>query len=660
MYSGTQYIWHDEAFLGDQNPIAVDNNAPIFMLASAFSKGVEYPIEIENTDFNKMYGTMNFEKYGQISIQAQNTINAGGRLFVKRLVAEDSTLANVVIAVRLSDKQKEQQKYDENGNPLYYTDETKTAETTEVTDYPAMELVYYDDDGNETTEDTGNPVMIAVLKWEAKTVEGASTDFETAYNAVDELVAELNDEDGIYPVFVIKDNGRGTSAKGFRVTPDYTISRGADFMFYRANIYDNNSLVEEKVFTLDPDVIYADNAYRLEDYSCSNVIARVDEYAYRSFLSDLADITMTDTSVLRRYDLINGVTNRGTVISNITIDDESVDLNASTGIALQNGTNGVFGDAPMQSDEGQQALYKAMCDYYNGEMTNEIYDVDQHLVCCILDAAFPNEVKDAIGNLVAFRKDCVFLRDIGIGHYTYGDVFAALSNLPEIPEENSEYATIRNDASSISNAKFFSDYITSYQVRDPLTKKRIEVTLMYDLATVLVDHFESAPNAPLAGQINGFILQNAIKGTVNFVPLNTPKVNQKQAIDDLHANYASFDGDLCVVQSLYTCQEKKSQLIYMNNVVAIQYVMRQVRKACPRNRFSLADGRDLTNYATAVDRVLEDYKNMFSVLEFEYVQNDLESDNKIFSATIRFAFNNWAQTERFDLFAINQPSTNIE
>ena len=141
--------------------------------------------------------------------------------------------------------------------------------------------------------------------------------------------------------------------------------------------------------------------------------------------------------------------------------------------------------------------------------------------------------------------------------------------------------------------------------------------------------------------------------------MNTPNVNQKQAIEDLHANYAIFEGNYCVVQSLYTCQEKLSQLSWLNNVIAIEHIMRVVRRECPRNRYSLADGRDLSNYATAVERVLEDYRNMFYDLQFEYVQNDLQSDQKIFAASIRFAFNNWAQSEYFDLYAINSDGSSV-
>lgn len=657
MYPGTQYSWHDETFLQDNTPVVADANAPLFMVASAFDRGVEEPIEIEGTDFNDMYGEMSFDKYGQVSIQTQNIIDAGGRLYVKRLVANDSTLANVVIVANVSSKQKEQQKYDDNGNPLYYTDETKSAETTDVTDYPVMELVYLDEDGNETTEDTGNPVMIAVIKWEAKSVEGATTDYETASEAVDALVEELRAQEGVFPIFVIKDNGRGASTKAFRISPDYTISRGAGNMFYRGIVYDNNVLVDEKTFSADPSVMVNKKSYRLEDEMFIQLNSHIDEVSYYSFVDTLADITMMDATVLRTYDLINATTNRGSAIGSIVIDEESIDLNASTGIALQNGDSGVFGAAPMKTDEGQAALYQAMVDYYSGNITDDIYDVETHMVACILDAAFPNEVKKAIGDLVAFRKDCVFLRDIGIGHNTFGDIYAAINDLPDIPTDNAETATIINDTSSYENAKFFGDYITSYKIRDPKTQKIIEVTMMYDMATVLVGHLASAPNAPLAGTANGFVLPSAIEGTINFKPLNTPKVNQKQAVDDLHANFAVFQDGECVVNSLYTCQEKASQLSFLNNVIAMEYIMRVVRRACPRNRFSLADGRDLSNYANAVDRVLEDYKNMFDILEFEYVQNDLQSDQKLFSAAIRFAFHNWAQAEYFDLYAINNNSS---
>jgi hypothetical protein len=177
--------------------------------------------------------------------------------------------------------------------------------------------------------------------------------------------------------------------------------------------------------------------------------------------------------------------------------------------------------------------------------------------------------------------------------------------------------------------------------------------MLYDMASLMTNHFATNYNAPTAGTYNGFILESAIKGTVNYTPINTPKANMKQSMEDLHANYAIFEGDNCVVQTSYTSQSTLSQLSFLNNVIAIQEVMRAVRRACPANRFSLSNGSDLTTYAKNVQTVLDQYSSRFDVLQFEYTANSLMAQQKIFYASIRFAFLNWAQSEIFDLYAIN-------
>ena len=361
-------------------------------------------------------------------------------------------------------------------------------------------------------------------------------------------------------------------------------------------------------------------------------------------LDYLADVTMIDADTLRRYDFIFGATYTGAVLDVVKIDDASLDFNAAVGIPMSNGDNGIFGDAPCadKTSDAYKTWADAIANVYAGNVTNEIYDVDQHMVAAVLDAAFPNNVKKAIADMVTFRKDCVYFRDIGVGNYTFGAIKNAVVNLPKIPFDKTA-----NDCD-----KFVADYITSYQIIDPETQKTIEVTMLYDLASCLVDHLRYRANAPVAGIYNGFILKSAIKGTVNFTPINTPKVNQKQAMEDLRVNYAIFEYNDCIVQTLYTCQHWYTQLSYLNNVLAIQWVCRAVRSACPKNRYSLANGVDLSNYAVAVARVLDDFRENFDVLEFEYTTDSLKAQQKIFYASIKFAFLNWAQTEIFDLYAI--------
>lgn len=653
MYPGSSFKYHDESYYNTAPPVDLGTIAPLFMTAMAADKGTEDLIEIIGEDFNRMYGATNFSKYGQVSIQAQNLIDNGAALFVKRLVADDAELANVIITATVNSVQKTVQRRDDSGRPLYYTDSTETATTTTVTAYPVKDPVYVDADGNETTEATDTPKMIASIKWDAQSIEGANGSYKEACDVVD-LAAKNLSSDNVFVLLPIKDNGRGASTKSVRFLPDYTTSKGMNTMLYTFTVYDNNIKTDdEHSVSLDPDVVYNGDAYRIDKRTNTQIFTQIDEAEYARMITYLADMIGVDESVVKTYDLMFGATNRGAILENIVIDSESIDLNASSGVALANGSNGIFADGPMKSDEGKEELWKQMIAFYDGSFTNEIYDVDQHKVSMILDADFPNEVKKAIQDLVSFRKDCMFFRDIGVGKKTFAEIFDALENLPAIDVEENNNATITNDTKSTDNTKFFSTYITSYEIADPQSKKYIEVTMLYDMASILPTILSDRPETPMAGTYNGFVLPNAIKGTLNFTPINTPNVNQRQAIEDLRCNYAIFEDDDLVVQSLYTCQPAGSQLDWSNNVLAMQYVVRKVRTACPRQRFALSDGSGLNDYATAVSKELEKYENMFDTLNFVYTENKQYSNQKIFNATIEFAFRNWAQSEYFDLFAIS-------
>ena len=303
----------------------------------------------------------------------------------------------------------------------------------------------------------------------------------------------------------------------------------------------------------------------------------------------------------------------------------------------------------------------------DGKPIDEVWDTDAHKIFAVMDANYHKFIKDAIANFVEFRKDCLFFRDCGIGYYSVADAIKtyngyALAN--DYITSFSTYATIldvEKEICNISNLRsnFVADYGTTFEVVDPGTKKNIEVTMLYDLAEKLTQlYIDQGPFAPLAGTYNGFELNAAIEGTVNFIPIITPTTNQKQAIDDIKLNYAIFEGeDTCVIQSNYTSQDKNTQLSFINNVLAIQEVARVVRTVCPRNRFRLITGSDMSEYANAVSRVLQGYSTYFETLEFIYTEDPLKSIQKIFYASINFSFNNWAQTEIFDLYALANTTT---
>jgi hypothetical protein len=577
MYPGTIFNWHDNSGIETTATSVSNDSAPLLMQVFSADKGTEDLIEISGSDFDAMYGTMNFARHGQSAIQAKNIINAGGRLLAKRVVASDSTLANIVLIA------------------------------------------------NVTTDDNGVSV-----KWESQAI----TDCETFADVKNAAKTLLDTEHGKYPIFVYTDNGRGVSGKAVRLIPDYATSKDTGHTFYTLNVYEGTKITEQVAITVNPDTIYGNTAYGLDQYTTVQISGEVLTEAFNAYAELLANELAIDLDVIVDYDIIYGYTNKGEALENFTITADSIDLDAANGIALAEGSNGAFGDAPV----GTSAWAAAIVEVFENTTGDhdEVYDVDQHKIAAICDANYPDNVKNAIFDFVEFRKDCVFLRDFGVGNNTFVQI-------------NKRY----NDFSAKRNY-FTADYGTSYLINDPLTKKTIEVTMTYDIAAILVSHIENSPYAPLAGTANNFILPSAIKGTINFTPVNTPKANQKEAMDNIRVNYAIFEDNQCVVQSSYTSQDAYTQLSYLNNVMGIQRVLRAVRTACPRQRYSLATSSDLQVYANAVNSVLSNYTNNFATLNFKYTQDSLRASQKIFYASIEFAFLGWAQTEIFDVYAINE------
>ena len=697
MYTGTIFNWHDNSGFEITPEVVDTTNRPLYMVVNSFDKGPEKLTEVDANNFSALYGTMSYDRHGQGAIQAQNIIDAGGRLLVKRVCANDSGLANSVLVAKIED---------------------------------------------EVEEGKGN-----LLSWEIKSIDSISAGSQEAapktFNEVKREALKLYDPaNRIYPLFIITDIGRGISNKAVRIIPDYDTGRSLGKMIYMFNIYEGTTLMENANISLDPSYIYNGDYYGLDKNRMTQVTGEVIPEIYQDYVATIADLVYPEgetpytaeeiaehQKIVSSYDLINAYTykgdeilievgeNEGDIALTIKLDEsgniDGADLNVLYGNKFNYvGDYGTYGESPAKYGNG-----KSVYDFYTGDdkdliknaepalpseddptypdifakrayrrlvldiasvylgfdtdnsPINQVWDVDTYKIFAIVDANYHKTIKDCIANFVNFRKDCLFLRDCNIGFY---DVKSAQDIYLNYILDNSlykDFSSYQFNGESAEKAKvytitsnrsrFIADYGSTYEVIDPTSKKNIEVTMLFDMVTNLTNlYIDQGPFFPLAGTYNGFKLGNAISGTINFVPIITPSGNQKQAIDDIKLNYALFeDEDTCVVQSNYTSQNMNSQLSFINNVLAIQEVARVVRVACPRNRFRLITGSDLSEYANAVSRVLQSYNTYFETLEFKYTEDKLRSTQKIFYASINFAFNNWAQTEIFDLYALSNTST---
>lgn len=626
MYPGTIINpWHDQSAISTRTIEQVDN-IPLYAHVSSFDRGPEDLRVVSGQLFYDLYGSkMNFSKHGQPALQAANIIDGGGQILIKRLVAKDALLANVIFVATV-------------------TSVTTAAKDTESTE-TAVSLQYLTtgiDDPAATTKYNIDKTTSSV-KWTAMSVSNCKLHSEVMVEAeklhvVTDASVVTAEDDSVtvtkaeaFPMIVVTDNGRGVSNKAVRFSPDFNTSKDMGNMYFNAYVYEGTTRLDESMCTLNPKSVYNNTLYGLNTDTSIQVNFEMPEGMYDAYIAKIVELTgMTEADLLKN-DMIFITDNRGTALSEITLDAESVDLSATYGVELHNGTNGEFEDAPFATEAWTQAAI----DVFDGTFDDVIWDADVYKIAAIFDANYPDPVKNAICDFVNFRQDCMFFRDYGVDVNSYAAIDSKYNSFEQ------KYRT-----------NFIADYYTTYQIYDLETKVRERVTMMYDFARACITHFTNGAYRPLAGLINSMILTSAIEGTINFTPRITPKVNQKSLLDDKRINYAIFVDGQCVVQSLYTAQIAYSQLSFANNVLAIQEVVRSVRNSCPKQRYTFASGSDFSSYADAVNTVLKGFRGNFAELIFEYTQNDLKASQKIFYATIAFRFNNWAQTEVFDLFAL--------
>ena len=618
-YPGTVDNWIDQSGITAQQPQEVYPR-PLLLTAAAFDRGPEKITRVYGQTFYKLFGYyIDFEKYGQAAIQAANIINNGGELMLKRVVAEDATLANIVVCARVSTDRV--QKTDSNGNPLYIDPDTQ------------KETI---NDGDGSFEKA--MINVAKIKYELVTVTGKKKKAEIVEEARRSFVQDEESQEFVYPLFVIADNGRGESTKRFGVDPQYEIAKNQNFFIYRLKYLGSEDLDAEQIyFALTPGVIYLEKSMDIGMSSSEMLQADAEslEDCVDAFYAKVSEISGISIDELYSCDMLFCKNRKGQPIQGLSLDDSGQDLSISMGFALESGTNGAFGDKPIETPEYEQALI----DFYTGVYDSDIYNLDMYKPDACIDANYPYAVKKAIYDLAMYRKDFFFFGDMGLDVNTFSNAKEKMSSMPR--------------------DKFTAWYPQSYQVINPFTRRRINVTITYSIARLVITHLNNNRNCPYCGILYGWTIPEAIEGTVNFCPKITPAENQKTECDDLRINYASILNDTLTLETTYTSQENLTQLSFINNVIAIQKIVKDVRDNCPAFRYSFISTDDLSTYKSAVNNIISKYTKWFESLEFVYVQDDVMRANKIFEASLRVKHKDFVQAEILNIYTLGTDTATV-
>lgn len=627
MYPGVIVEYDDQSDINSPVTSSEVRNVPLFGAIFTSDKGPEEWTRVSGEDFFKKYGkTISYTKHGQPLLQAAMSINAGAELLCKRLVASDAYLANLGIVATVSKVEVESQVFDEDGNPIFL-----------------------DEEGNDTTEDTGTPKTAmhpnASIKYSTMVAPEVDTIDQAVSYMAEEVAKKDTENSKNILLYVFSDVGRGVSKKNIKIIPNYRLSKSLDYVLYTLSILENGAEIESMTFSTNPDIVASGQNISLSTmvntYSsqikCVEIQGSIDTLIEK--INEYADPKTID--VLWKSDVLFGKDNKGVGLANVIMDPTGISLDYSYGQPLYGGNNGTLGSHPF-IDDGEDGTIrkeyiKQALNALDGSYDTVIFNVDHHMLTAWVDANYPVEVKNAIMTLASFREDFEFFADMGLG----------LTNLEQI---KNVYASLKFDS------KFCSIYCSSYDIIDPYTKKQIPVTIGYSLAQLLVAHVNNGASLPLAGMKYGMTIKDAIYGTLSFSPTICPEDsggNQKEALEEMHVNYASYIDNQLVIETLYTSQSKNTQWSYINNVMAVQEMVKDIRIKCPAIRYTFIDGEDLERYKADVEEVLSTHKSGYKSLAIEFKTDATYSANKIFYAVLKVVHKDFVQTEWFKITALS-------
>ena len=639
MIPGTFFEWDDQSEI--VNPeISSVRTMPLFATVLTADKGKEDWTKLYGQDWFDMYAindSVDFTRHGQPLLQAAMSINAGAELLCKRVVADDAALAN--LAVIAKPVTANVQKTDSEGNPLY-TDASTGKETT--------------------TADGNRPIMIDVttVTYTFKSATACKTQ-EEVIESIEKAVATDNEGNGDNPeylLWIFFDNGRGSSKKRIRISPNYNLSKNySSYFLYDLDVLESNKQFTTLHFCLDPDIT-ANNENISLQYVVNSGSSQIQAIQFHenldAFIDKMTAAVGDGVADPAGMDLLFGRNKKNIAISGIAIDTETgVDLSIASGTVLMNGDNGSFGDTPIASENYAPMLAKAIAGYIEGGIPGQfsiltykdgcydpiIYNVDRYRIDAVFDANYPELVKRAIEQLVTYREDCFYFRDMNTDCNTMD--------------------LIMNKDMSNLHPKFAGTYCTYYDVINPYSKKQITVTMMYSMVQLVVTQFNNGRNLPMAGIKYGFTITDAIEGTVAFTPTICPGLNQKEDLVDARINYATYIDNSLVIETLYTSQDKYTQLSFINNVLAVQEVIKEIRRRCPALRYSFIDGDDLEKYRADIEEIIAPFSSNFSYLGITYIQDAYYTRNKIFYAALAVKFREFVQTEYFKITALSSDAS---
>lgn len=446
----------------------------------------------------------------------------------------------------------------------------------------------------------------------------------------------IDENSYILPLFIISEKGRGLSNRRIRIVPDYPNSKNSAYFRYRLEIIESGKLIYKTFFSFDPD--YVDNVVNrnIETQTQNNLYLNVkilNRYNDEFFKIIEEFSGLSKAKINAEICITEGKDKSGKPLP--TLEVGGVNLQHTFGIKLSGGDYGSFGNSSNSIVKNQDYIDLLEL-FYKGDSDEDVWKRDELFFNIIPDADFDHKVKRAIEYLCKTREDVSCLMDMGT--------------------TITEFSDYSIDAQRYEKHFTNSIYYQYGEIVNKFNNRKIITTLPMLICKRLKQHFINGRSKPMAGKSYGFSFPELLN--VNHTPKETPKINEKEILRDSRINFGSIQSNVFTLETNYTNQEAHTQLSYSSNVLAIQHLIQDIRKAAPTVRYRPLSYDDLEIQKDKYDTVCKRHASSFEMCKFEYVGDDDSELAKTFKGQIIIVCKDFTMREEFDIFVVHRDDAN--
>lgn len=618
---------------------------------------------VEVTSFNQVLSEFgsdfaNINAYGQQNLNVNQVFDAGGTCYICRLLPENSKVAHLILRVGVKPvtdiplyKRDGYGEYalDEHGEkiPLTITrkvqqtqinPETQIEETIEVDEIVpvtttgiALKVEFVSATPEEmerlpsvqsikqkfakSAEDEEGFTMVPLFFANYYSVGKSGVNY--GIRIINDFLRDAKVDDGRrYQLYLVKKTNTGVdilsdgNGLSFSFNPDATVSKTILASESLQKIYQNFDGTREKQIAIEP---YVEN-YEILKNLINSILAN--EPVITEGVDP--DFEMSRPMSIDDFDFINGCDKEGMPFDNVIVADSSMDLNNYH--FLEGGTDGDFDT--LTGDDLHSSRNDLLKKFFSGDIdTGTFMDVLKCTAGIVYDANYDMDVKQAMANMINWRRDICAIFDCGFTENLEQAVFVAKN--------------IRQFAESVDGGENFAICPHCGITADRITNVRVTGT--YEMAYGLTKLYNTSPFAIYASQQNGD--PGCVRKTIFdwVVEESKPRGYQEKlakqnnlywAVDlgkalntPVQGNYTGKNVYFYSNSSLYT--ERISKLAEFRNGLLINDLRRVVKLVLVKYTFDTKGAETAIANATAeLTRVLSSRYPNNVVINYNLYQSD--------------------------------------